>query len=244
MDAYVKDLEAGKAPNEEMMRWVLQRYNAVRRWLFIALQHHADAFRYWALRDSTVRFSVEQKAGELCAALARVISDNRERLEDFKPAPQDFFAKRIEIADAAMLRSFASDRRLVVPVTLDEDEFSGKDRVRLGAVRVWLDGVASTRKSGVIRVMISAAGAYRDRLGASTFEFVPAWPLEFEFEYRIEANRRTVITDGAFATKYRPSFFEPTPFTTWTVVVTDKSLNLTTLEKVVLEFDGNSIARV
>lgn len=237
MAKYVDDLEQGKAPNEEMMRWILQRYNAVRRWIFVALQNHADAFRYWALKEPQIPFSAEQKAGELCQALAAVMRGDVDTLESFNPPPQDFRGYRVEITDRAALAAFVANRRMVVPIGLDRKEFAKRDRVRLSAVRAWLEGA---KADDTVRVTIGAAGSFRDRMRNATFEFTPAWPLELEFEYRLP---KEVLTDGAFASEYRPSFFEPTPFTSWTIALPDDSLDVAEVSKVVLEFEGNAIAR-
>ena len=237
MTDYIAELKAGQQPNEEMMRWLLQRYNTVKRWLLIALQHHNDAYRYWALQEPATALTFSSRVGEMCEAYAGIVRGEAEALETFQPPPQDFQNYRVEVTDPAAVSAFIAARRITVEVTPDHKTFARRERVRLRYLRVWLEGARATDS---IRVSITGSGAYRDRFRGRTMNFVTAWPLELTFEY---AAPREILMDAGFASQYRASYFEPTPFTSWTIAVEDPAVTLTAISKIVLEFAGTAIAR-
>ncbi len=236
-DQYIADLKAGKQPNEEMMRWLLQRYNTVKRWLLIALQNHNDAYRYWALQDPPRSLTFSSRVGEMCEAYAGIVKGEAETLESFQPPPQDFQGYRVEVSDPAAVAAFVAARRITVDVPTDHKVFARRERVRLRYLRVWLEGVQAADS---VRISITGNGAYRDRYKGRVLDFVTAWPLELTFEYALP---REIQMDAGFASQYRAFFFEPTPFTSWTIAVNDGDVALDRVTKVVLEFAGTAIAR-
>ena len=83
-------------------------------------------------------------------------------------------------------------------------------------------------------------------------------PFVRDFEYRVEKAQVGVSADFRFAndtvafvevegridTSLSAAYFEPTPFSQWQIAVPDTSIDLTNVERIVVEFAGSAIARV
>ena len=238
MAEYIEDMTKAKEPNEEMMRWLLERYGTVKRWLLLALQNYNDAFRYWALEEPAAKPGFNHSVAEIQEALGNIIRTESGVLQKFRPVPQSFHNYPVIVKDAQALEAFKKTRRLAIDIPLDNGTFAKNERVRLREMKVWLEGVASVDP---VRLFISSSGTYADRYKGKNFAFATSWPVEWSFRYM--AAGREIQMSAAFDEQFRAFYFEPTPFTTWTVSASDPNLDLSGLSRIVLEFSGSAIVR-
>jgi hypothetical protein len=237
MRAYIDELERGVPVNQELMRWLYERQLHVKRWLWTAIRNHNDAFRYWALAEPVRMPAFSESVGELAEVLGNIARGEADALESFR-GPQNFYAHRVRVDDAAALAGFRKTRSISIEVRLENPTFKNRDRVRLKEIRVWLEGV--TAKDSVL-LSVGASSGFRDRLRGREYQFAAAAPLELTFEYK---QPETILMEGGFADEYRAFYFEPTPFSTWAVAVTDPGLDLNGVRGIVLEFAGNAIPKL
>jgi hypothetical protein len=202
MDEYIREMEKGQEPNEQVMRWLFERYLNVKRWLLLAIKNHNDAYRYWALQEPATQVSFSDSVAQLAELLGNIARGDAEALESMR-GPQNFHAHTVEIDDPAAVAGFRQSGRIAVEVSPNHKSFRNRDRVRLKEVRVWLEGIQS---KDPVQLSIATSGAYRDRRGSATFDFVTAGPLELSFEY-IPPGK--VLMEGGFASEYRAFYFEP-----------------------------------
>lgn len=236
MRTYIDELERGAPVSQELMRWLYERQLHVKRWLWTAIRNHNDAFRYWALAEPVQMPAFSEGVAELAEALGNIARGEADALESFR-GPQNFYGHRVRVDDAAALAGFRKTRRIAIEVGLHNPVFKNRDRVRLKNVSVWLEGVNAKDS---VQLSVGASSGFRDRLQGREYQFAPAAPLELSFEYKPP---EAIVFEGGFADDYRAFYFEPTPFSTWTVTVTDPELDLDGVRGIVLDFSGNAIKR-
>jgi hypothetical protein len=218
------------------------RMLSMRLWLFLAVEAYADAFRYWALRQSGVKPSMITPVAQLKDDLAAIQRDYDAAYNTFNPPPQELRNLRLRItadspAYAGALHNLQTQRLTVVAIALTEPIFRGWGRVRLSTLRVWLEGVAA---DGSITVDFATAGFFQDRLHGTNLTFSAA-PVKRSFSYQGPIQTDSSIqVDGSIARKERDFIFEPTPFTQWQISVPD-GIDLREMTAIVLEFIGSAI---
>ncbi|RUT06464.1 hypothetical protein DSM106972_027210 [Dulcicalothrix desertica PCC 7102] len=241
---YVKDLEAGKQPNAEMIQLFYQRYLNVKRWLFVAIENHNAAYKYWALREPSFTPSMMKRVSELKKDLATIQNDLATALKGFDPRPQDMEDITCVLSDPEMLEIFKKTGKVSWNITLDQPEFEGCNRVRITRVRAWINGAISqtlvTKKLAPITVSLSTSGNFYDRYKGQKYEFMAA-PLQRQFKY---TSTNQIIIDGEDAEENKHDYYQPTPFTTWVISLPqtkNTGIDLTNVDQIKLEFKGSLI---
>ena len=218
-----------------------------KRPMFIALANYKQAYKYWALKESSLKPSLNKSALDYQSDLATIESEYLNALERFDPAPQDSLAVTdFIIDDQTQLQSLAEHGELNVQLALDNEKFCRYDRVRLSTLRVYLEG-ESLPYGQEFNLKLSNSGNYQDRFKDQQFAFSSTL-LNRSFDYRLDDaqhNQTSIILDGAVANKLAYAYFEPTPFTTWNVKVADfgqaDTQYLQNVERVRFEFLGSGI---
>ncbi|MEA5514723.1 hypothetical protein [Nodularia sp. UHCC 0506] len=245
IQSYVKELEAGKQPNEEMMQLLYQRYLNVKRWLFVAIENHNAAYKYWALRQPSFVPSIMKRVSELKKDLATIQNDLVSALKRFDPRPQDMEEITCVLSDPEMLEIFKKTGKITWNISLAQPEFEGCNRVRIRTVRAWIDGAISQAlapsKFAPITVSLSTSGIFYDRYKGQKYEFM-ATPLQRQFKYTSTNN---IMIDGEDAEENKHDYYQPTPFTTWIISLPqakNAGIDLKGVYQIRLEFKGSLIA--
>ncbi len=138
-------------------------------------------------------------------------------------------------------------------IGLNTSAFSDLSRVRLRTVRMWIEGAvppSSTR----ITVRMETAGNYLDRFEGTKYQFTSK-PLQRIFRYRVSDKREGtpnwrfengtfgyIEVDGTVDDEVRYAYFEPTPFSEWTIKINaSEGVNLTGVTKITMEVAGSVI---
>lgn len=236
---YVDKLQREKERDERMMYLVSLRGSAIKQWLFVAVQNYVSAYKYWALRDSTVDPSVVASVSQLTTDLAKMEQEYADALASFNPPPQKMVNVTVDVDDAATLAELRTSGAVRIPIGLGQRAFVGFGRVRLTRVRAWLYGARGAQQ---VSVNISASGRYDDRLGSTTYHFTST-PVERVFQYNGPAGDPTgIIVDGDVADEQAYAYFQPTPFTEWMISVPanlNPGIDLSTLTRISLSFAGS-----
>lgn len=254
---YVESLKVGEEPIVEMMHQFYQRYIDAKSSLFSALQEYRASYFYWALKPSLVQPKIIDSVKVLGSGLHDITAINldlKTALEDFDSPPQTMTEKNHVITDKAILTSLIEKGTTSFVLPLDDTQFIGLNRVRLTRVRAWLAGVKNGSNTS-INVTIRTTGNYQDRLDGVNYQFT-AKPLHRTFEYIVN-NQQTgssytfgkdlyghVEVDGDVDNEVRYAYFEPTPFSLWTIAL-DKDINpgidISGLTSITMEFAGSII---
>jgi hypothetical protein len=217
----VKDIARQEANYEEMKQLFFQWELNMRFWVFTAFQSYAWAYRYWALRDSSVRPSIVKTVAQLQQDLATVSREYADALASFNPPPQVLTQSiTVTSGDDGLFKGLVEQLRATgtttIPIPLTELQFDGLDRVRLTTVRVWLLGVASSM-STPINLNVDTSGFYEDRFQGRKFQFSTD-TLRYAFRYRgAPGEIAGIVVDGRVEDSSRYLYFQPTPFTQWTI---------------------------
>lgn len=258
LKTWVGQLEDQTAIDADLLQALFQRYLDAKESLFAAIQSYRASYFYWALDSSqvSVRVSDDVRAlNEGLQSLTGIQFDKQRAWNRFDPPPQEMTGrgKQVVVKDGAFLAALKTDGVASVLVPLDHPEFDGWDRVRLTTVRVWLEGLKVPADSK-INVRLSTSGQYQDRFGSESFRFQTK-PLMRGFEYTVAGKQSTThdwqFEDGSFGSldidgtvdqEVAYAYFEPTPFTQWTIDLTEiQHRDASRVTKATLVFFGSAI---
>lgn len=247
---YVDKLFQQIQEDDEIMQIFFERELNVKCWIFIAIQNYARAYRYWGLRNSRITLSIVKPIQQLEEDMGIITQEYSEVLESFNPPPQDFHGIVVTIPDTQqgnfrdIVQNLKKNRSTTIPINPDIAEFNGLDRIRLTRVRVWLIGVVAS-KNNPVYIDITTSGIYYDRLEEERFQFSSA-SLRRLFKYNgIVGNENSIIIEGEVEERSKYKYFQPTPFTQWTINVPEvynQGVDLSALEAIQIEYAGNVIA--
>jgi hypothetical protein len=158
---------------------------------------------------------------------------------------------KLMIDDPTVIERLARTRETTVTILRTDPAFTLEDhpgpghpalrweRVRLVGERIYLNAAAILDIHAPVKIELSTSGHYSD-------EYRDSGPLEYvsgdarhPFEYVPADDREDPVADARDAQGF--SYFEPTPFTTWTIrILNDESaLNLKGLENLTFELFGS-----
>jgi hypothetical protein len=253
---YVESLKAGEPPIIAMMQDFYQRYVDAKSSLFAAIVGYRAAYFYWAMDESSIEPKIIDSVDTIDTGLRNLTAialDRKNALEHFDPPPQDLRSTRIPIESNAVLDPFRDKGEAVWSVNLATPVFLDLSRVRLRTVRMWLEG-ATPPASSLITVEMRTAGNYLDRFQDKDFQFTSK-PLQRIFRYRVSRKKEGspdwkfedgsygyIEIDGTVDNEVRYAYFEPTPFSEWTIKVnTADGVKLSEVTKITMEFAGSVI---
>jgi hypothetical protein len=260
LQQYVNSLKAGEQPIAAMMQQFYQRYLDSKSSLLAALENYRASYFYWALAPSSVRPTIIDKVNKIetgLQSLAAITLDTQTALSSFIPAPTTMTNKECQVDDPDVISSLRANNTASWIISLDDDAFLELDRVRVSTVRVWLEG-AEMAYNKTISILISTSGSYRDRLNGTNYQFT-ARPLTRGFEYHLgpatggkpnpawqfdDGEFGYIEMDGSVAAEVSYAYFEPTPFTDWTITIRpadNPGLDLSKVTKITMQFQGSAI---
>lgn len=262
LTAAVAALKAGQAPALAMLQQFYRKALDARSYLFAALRSYQDSYFYWALGPSSVNASMVDSPAALGKAIGSITAislDHANALEHFDPAPQTMTSQCCVVTDAAVLAALCGTGKATVALPLDTPAFAGMARVRLSTVRVWLDGVRfATPQPGSVFVSIATGGNYLDRLGGADYQF-NSRRLQRSFKYQVQkpgsanpdwtfedGSTATIQIDGAVDREVDYAYFEPTPFSAWTISLdpqTNAGVDWSGVSQITFEFAGSTIGQ-
>lgn len=217
----------------------------IKRNMFNAERNYTRAYKYWALRESTITPSILKTANDLLIDVGRMNLDYADALAGFDRIPQDFGNQTgsnatVEITSADSLKLFKETGNINFAININDPFLKSWNRVRITRIRVWLYGLPTTE----VELTISNSGQYADRNGANTYRF-SSKPTELNFSYNEAAGQVSgIIMDGEIASELTGKYFEPTPYTEWNISVpkTDEfKAHLKSIQKIVVIFSGKAI---
>ena len=257
LQTLVNGLQTGEAPILAMMQQFYQKYLDGKSSLFAALKSYQASYFYWALRRSDVQPQIVDPVTDLNAGIqdvTKIAMDTANALNQFNPPPQVMENMLFVVTDPAVLKQLQTSGQASWVLPLDEPEFAGLNRVRLSTMRVWLEGTSFGRGADSVYSVITTAGNYLDRYQGANYQFTSA-PLTRSFKYRV-ANQGEkpdwrfdngslgfVQVDGAVDQEVAYAYFEPTPFSEWSISLLSNNpgLDYSRVSKITMYFEGTAI---
>jgi hypothetical protein len=256
----VNSLTVGEQPIAQMMQQFYQRYLDAKSSLFASLQDYRASYYYWALTPSSVQPRIIDTVNTLetgLSSLTAVALDQANALNRFDPPPQTIADKQYPVTDPGAVAALRGGQATVI-IPSDAAPFAGLGRVRLDTLRVWLEG-AKIPYGKTISVRVSSSGNYTDRLSGASFTF-NSKPLSRLFEYHVQSaqthapqpawvfangDQGFIELDGSVDNEVQYAYFQPTPFSEWTVSVNaamNPGLDLSGLTGFTFQFQGSAVA--
>jgi hypothetical protein len=257
LQGLVDALQAGEAPALAMMQQFYQKYLDGKSSLFAALKSYQAAFFYWALQPSAVQPQIVDPVTDLNAGIQDITKlplDQANALGRFDPPPQQMENILIEITDAGVLQQLQTTGQTTWVLPLENQEFAGLNRVRITDVRIWLEGTGLQPSSNSVYLTITTAGNYLDRYQGINYQF-NSKPLTRSFKYMVATHGQNpdwqfadgtlgfVQIDGAVDKEVAYAYFQPTPFSEWTIslLTNNPGLDYSRISKITMYFEGTAV---
>ncbi len=239
IDRYSND----KSVYDDLKVFFGRRVDDLKRPAFLYLLQYKKAFKFWSLRESLVDVDVNSSYLEFKDAQRRIAEDFESALSQFYPLPQNLSRAVIDISDDRSLSDLVDSGSITFSIDLGSDVFSGKDRVRVDRVRVYVEG--DGLPIGLpIKSHIKTSGVYFDRYREESFKFTSR-PLFFGFEYERHGDGySTILVDGEVDDEFNGSYYKPSAFSNWTISFPSKqnpTLDLKKVKNVIVEISGSVI---
>ncbi len=243
MNDLVGQIETDEASVEELEVLHFRTLTALKRPIFVAVAKLAAAFEYWALQESQIKPALNKTYEQYRLDLALLQEQYNAALLAFQPRPQDFNLTNVVLSNNVHLDDFRADGEMSFSIDLLDPHFIHFDRVRLSQVRVILQGAELPEDTNYF-IDIESNGVYQDRFASTDFTFNSEQLFRF-FGYRdlnSSSDDYEVIVEGAVADVFKFAYFEPTPFTTWSIRLREaEDFDLSKVESIRLEFKGTAI---
>jgi hypothetical protein len=231
--ANVRDKLTDRDQLVEMLRLLRNaRLRELQQTFFVALSKYRAAYFYrnldWPAKMPAI--VVPRNAGEM----AEILDDVARAVAGARPDPAGDFKVVKEINKRDEPKFFAdlvanNEARFRID-TADSDLFVGDSLVRISRMRAWLVWLADGAQT-VVTAELSSETGLRDRLPNGKAIAFSGDPFFVSFEYQGKDIRFDPLIEGVC----------PTPFTTWTLNVKGKGLDLQREERIRIEMIGKSV---
>lgn len=216
-----------------------------KRAVYLALESYQRAVSYFTLQPASALPAMPLMTASVndFASAVTAIAGNELVLSALNPPPQNMGTSNtpgisITLNSPQLINQLTSTAFGSWTISTQDQAFNNFSRIRLNLVRIFLTGISVTQN---IEVQIVTNGLYDDinPLGNPCHFAGP--PLRLNFVYTGGAAAPTIVFDGQVPSVYANDFFQPTPFTKWTIKVSSQSgqkPDLTGLTGVVIELGG------
>lgn len=253
----VNTLQVGDAPILSMMQQFYQKYLDGKSSLFAALKSYQASYFYWALQPSSVQPKIIDPVTDLNAGIqniTQITMDTANALNQFNPPPQQMENMLFVVKDPKVLQQLQKTGTATWVLPLDNAEFAGLNRVRLSTIRVWLEGASLSGGNDSIYMTISTAGNYLDTYQGTNYQFNSV-QLNRSFKYMVANQGQNpdwkfddgafgfVQIDGAVDKEVAYAYFQPTPFSEWSIslLANNTGLDYSKISKITMYFEGTAI---
>lgn len=212
-----------------------------KRSIYMAMEAYHRAFQYFTLLDAQQAPALPRITASVdaFAEAVKTISGKLLTHSSLVQPPQTMNEVVFTLDDPALLQVLRASGGFVTwALAADAPAFHGFGRVRFTRVQVFAEGVTTPND---LEVQIVTSGVYTDKKPhGGTRRFVGE-PVQVRFVY--SGGDKTIKFDGDIARRYEDDFFNPTPFTTWTLRILCRhggALDLAAITSLKIQFYGEA----
>lgn len=235
--------------NETISQLIFGRVLDAKRAIYLTLDAYHRAFAYFALVDDSempVIPSLTASVNEFETIMAQMTSNELKLnalIETTGRIPQSM-DQTYQLDDADILTQLRENGFATWQLDPEAVEFRNFGRIRFNRVRIYAQGLASKDN---IEVKIATSGSYLDKVPGQkgmTRKFISmATRRNFVYNDYDGNEAKDISFDGDIAPRYENDFFQPTPFTFWTVKIgrqDGKAIDLSKITALTIEFSGEA----
>jgi len=197
-----------------------------KRAVYLAMEAHNRAYLYFTLADAAPTLPRITDSVDAFGKTVAEIVGKQLRREALDPAPQTMQEIVCAVNSQSVIDGLRSSGCATWTVGTANRAFEGFGRVRIERIRVQVEGA---RSNVPIEVQIQTAGLYADKVprgGTHQLKQFVSQPTRRTFVYNPNwtgEGDRGIVVDGDIARRYKDDFFNPTPFTTFTIRVVGRN---------------------
>ncbi|NUO03768.1 MAG: hypothetical protein HUU01_24405, partial [Saprospiraceae bacterium] len=228
--------------DEGMQQLVFSKILEAKRTTYLAMEEYRRAFIYYTLSDRLDQTGLPKITADSddFSRIVATISGNALVKGSLTGQVSDYSGAKIVLNDPELLKTFIqNDGALQWECPTNASVFNSFGRIRMTEMRVYLDGL---QYQGLVEVKIVSSGIYTDKLTEQT-SFVPRFSgpaMRFNFVYDTSDNNK-IQSAANISSRLVDYFFNPTPFTTWTIKAMAQDgtpLDFSTVTGIRFEFFG------
>jgi hypothetical protein len=216
-----------------------------KRTVYLAMEAHNRAYLYFTLAKAAPPLPRITASVDAFDKAVGDIASKQLRREALDPPPQTMREVVYTVNSPSVMEELRSNGCASWTLDTANRSFDGLARIRIDRVRVLVEGARSNEP---IEVQIQTAGLYADKVPTGgTNQFV-SQPTLRRFVYNPSwtgDGNRGIVIDGDIARRYKDDFFNPTPFTTFTIRVVgrnDGKVDLSAVTGLKVYFSGEVTA--
>lgn len=215
----VKELGAEAVNDATIAQLAFGKILDAKRAVYLAMESYRRAYVYHTLDDNPPPLPKFSDTTEDFNSAVVPILRKQLVLESLKDAPQTIPSPKYQIGVNDIPTALFQTGTCTIKIPTSSPLFDGMYRVRLNKIRIYPEGLQSDRN---IKVKITSSGVYSDKTRTGKERIFASKKLNWNFIYDSK-DPSNITGDGDIARRYKDDFFHPTPFTEWTIVVTDQS---------------------
>lgn len=214
------EIKERAARTEMLAQFVFNTTLNSKRAVYLAMEAHNRAYLYFTLADAAPTLPRITNSVDAFGKTVADIVGKQLRREALDPAPQTMQEIVCAVNSQSVIDGLRSIGSATWTLSTADLAFKGFGRVRIERIRVQVEGA---RSNVPIEVQIQTAGLYADKAprgGTHQLKQFVSQPTRRTFVYNPNwtgDGDRGIVVDGDIARRYKDDFFNPTPFTTFTI---------------------------
>lgn len=247
----LKNLTEQVKLDDSITQLIFNRVLDAKRSVYMALETYRRAYQYFTLAQENALPILPKITGtfsDFSRAVAEISSKKLQTtaLGQGGAPPQTMKEVKFNFNDAKLVQDLRDHGITTFHIGTDNTYFNGFGRVRFNRVRIFVDGLEKNLDTR-IKVDIATAGEYADKAPQSLLYMKRFIGMQTLKTFVYNSTTESVSIDGDIAARYENDFFNPTPFTIWTIRISrqdGQELDLSKVTGIRLLLEGEATPQI
>jgi hypothetical protein len=237
-------LEAQMMSDESLQQYAFNKVLDAKRAVYMALESYRRAFMYFTLTDGTEMQlpSLLDSVDSFEKAVSTIAGKELTLTGAFKTQTPQTINKQIRIDDAQSLADLVQKGLITWTLRYNDDHFKNLARIRFNQVSVFVEFKDGYRYDKEISVRVLTSGRYSDKNRHKGEKLFIGPPIQKNFEYTEVEGKQDVSVYANIAPRFVSDFFNPTPFTDWTISFNEAGFDKEQVKGLKVVFAGDALS--
>ena len=241
----MEKLKAEIQSTDSLQQYAFNKVLDSKRQVYMALESYRRAFQYFTLLDAAKvpRLpSLLDTVDEFHKTVSNIAGKQLVLTAAFWTQTPQGIDKDILIDDPNVIDKLRTLGVTTWTLRYNDDLFKNLARIRITDVSVYVVFNEGYKYEKEISVRILTSGQYSDKNLHRGEKLFVGPPIHKNFEYRFEDGKLHTTAHGNIALRFANDFFNPTPFTTWTISFNDPGFDLKQIKALKMTFSGTGLS--